>query len=157
MNEGAMRKDLVQLLKGGQAHITYEKSLSGIKPENRNIRPHKEAHSIYEELEHMRIAQEDILRYTLDENWKSPEWPDGYWPSDNDELTEKKWKKTFSGFFKDLEELIGLVKNPGFDLTAKIPHGQGRTYLREILLAADHNAYHLAKIMQIRKARGEYK
>ena len=96
----------------------------------------------------MRLAQEDILRYTLDPSWESPEWPDGFWPSDSDKMTEEVLKNSVSGFFRDLDELIAIVKNPEFDLTSQIPHGEGHTYLREILLVADHNAYHLGKIVR---------
>ena len=156
MNDRVLREELTDLLTGGQAHATVEKSLSGIKGELCHVRPQENVHSIYEELEHMRLAQEDILRYTLDETWKSPPWPEGYWPSDNDSLTGEKWDKTLAGFFSDLEEVKGLVEDPNIDLTSKIPHGEGRTYLREILLVADHNAYHLGKIVQIRKLLGNW-
>ncbi len=110
---------------------------------------------MYEELEHMRLAQEDILRYTLDPTWKSPKWPDGFWPSDNDKMTEETMSSTVSRFFSDLDEAIDLVKNPEFDLTSQIPHGEGHTYLREVLLVADHNAYHLGKIVRTLSQLGE--
>ncbi len=150
-----LRKDLIELLKGGQAHITLEEVLKDLKPEICNLHPQEGVHSIYEEIEHMRIAQEDILRYTLDPTWESPEWPDGCWPSDNDKITQVILKSAVSRFFRDLKELMRLVKNPKFDLTAKIPHGEGHTYLREVLLVADHNVYHLGKIVQKLKQLGE--
>ena len=112
--------------------------------------------SVYEELEHLRIAQEDILRYTLDPDWVSPEWPAGYWPDDNDDLTEKKWNDTVASFFEDLEEVKRLAGDPSLDLTPAIPHGEGHTYLREVLLVADHNAYHAAVIVQVRKLLGNW-
>ena len=155
IHDKALRKDLIELLKGGQAHITLEEVLKDLKPELCNLHPQEGVHSIYEEIEHMRIAQEDILRYSLDPTWKSPEWPDGYWPSDTDEITQKILKSAVSRFFRDLKELMRLVKNPKFDLTAKIPHGEGHTYLREVLLVADHNVYHLGKIVQKLKQLGE--
>ncbi len=148
MNDKSFRKDLIELLKGGQAHSTLEDVLKGLTPELCNKHPQKGIRSVYEELEHMRIAQEDILRYTLDPSWESPEWPGEFWPSDNDEITKRILKNTISGFFRDLDELIALVKNPEFDLTSQIPHGEGHTYLREILLVADHNSYHLGKIVR---------
>ncbi len=152
MNGKALRKDLIELLKGGQAHSTLEEVLKGLTPELCNKQPQKGIRSVYEELEHMRLAQEDILRYTLDPSWESPEWPDGFWPSDSDEMTEEILESTVSKFFSDLDELIALVKNPEIDLTSQIPHGEeGHTYLREILLAADHNAYHLGKIVRTLK------
>jgi hypothetical protein len=148
MNDKAFRKDLIELLKGGQAHSTLDEVLKGLTPELCNKHPQKGIRSVYEELEHMRLAQEDICRYTLDPSWESPEWPDEFWPSDNDELTEEILENSVAGFFSNLEELIALVKNPEFDLTAQIPHGEDHTYLREILLVADHNAYHLGKIVR---------
>jgi uncharacterized damage-inducible protein DinB len=155
MNDKALRKDLIELLKGGQAHYTLEEILKDLKPELCNKRSQEGTRSVYEELEHMRLAQEDILRYTLDPAWESPEWPDGFWPSDNDKMTEKNLSNAVSQFFKDLDELIALVKNPKFDLTALIPHGEGHTYLREVLLVADHNAYHLGKIVRTLSQLGE--
>ncbi|MDR4508363.1 MAG: DinB family protein [Candidatus Brocadiaceae bacterium] len=153
-----MRKNLIELLRGGQAHITAKEAFSGIKPELRAVRPAAGAglHSIYELIEHLRIAQEDILCYTLDPLWKSPDWPDGYWPSTGKRLTEEKWDSAIAGFFHDTKVLIGLVQDTSIDLNAKIPHGNGHTYLREILLVADHNAYHLAQIVLIRKLLGNW-
>jgi uncharacterized damage-inducible protein DinB len=156
MRDQVLRENLKECLKGGSAHITVEKVLSGIKPELYRIRPHKEIPSIYEQLEHMRLAQEDILRYTLDETWESPPWPEGYWPTDNDAFTEEKWKQTLSSFFDDLNEVMELVNNTNIELTSEIPHGQGRTYLREILLVVDHNAYHSGQIVQARKMLGNW-
>ncbi len=151
MNEKALRKDLIELLKGGQAHSTLKEVLKDLKPEFCIKHPQKGIRSVYEEIEHMRIAQDDILRYTLDPNWESPEWPDGYWPSNADEMTEEDLSNSVSGFFRDLDEIIALVKNPKSDLTVQIPHGEGHTYLREVLLVADHNAYHLGKIVRTLK------
>ncbi len=149
MDDKALRKELIELLKGGQAHSTLVEVLKDLPPELCNKQPQKGIRSVYEELEHMRLAQEDILRYTIDPSWESPEWPDGFWPSDSDEFTEELLENAVSGFFSDLDELIALVKNPEFDLTSQIPHGEeGHTYLREILLVADHNAYHLGKIVR---------
>ena len=151
MNDSVLRDQLVQLLEGGQAHVSVEKALSGIEARLRNVRPHPSLHSVWEELEHMRIAQEDILRYTLDGSWQSPEWPDGYWPERGGDPSEAIWSQTISAFNAGLKEATALAKDPTLDLTARIPHGQGRTYLRQVLLIADHNAYHLAQIVQVRK------
>jgi len=156
MNGVAFRKSLIELLRGGQAHATVEAALEGLDPGLRRVRPHGDVPSAYEELEHMRIAQEDILRYTLDAAWKSPEWPAGYWPDKAGELTGEDWERSVSGFFSDLGEVVELVGDPARDLTATIPHGEGRTYLRQILLVADHNAYHSAQIVQVRKLLGNW-
>jgi uncharacterized damage-inducible protein DinB len=120
------------------------------------MRPASGLHSVWEELEHMRLAQEDILRYTLDASWTSPDFPEGYWPKETDELTEEKWSASVAAFFADLEETIKMVEDSKLDLTAEVPHGEGRTYLRQVLLIADHNAYHLGQIVQTRKALGDW-
>ena len=154
MNDSVLREQLVELLKGGQAHLTMDDALAGLEPKLRNKHV-SGASSVWAELEHLRLAQEDILRYTLDPKWKSPEFPDGFWPTG--ELTEQVWRATVEGFNSDLKEVIDLVRDTSVDLTAQIPHGEGRTYLREILLVADHNAYHLGQIVTIRKALGAWR
>ena len=156
MDVSVLRKNLVELLQGDQAHVSLEKALEGVKPESRNARPVEGLHSVWEEFEHMRIAQEDILHYTLDAGWKSPECPEGYWPAKTAEVTDRMWQESMSEFFADLQELIDVVQDTNLDLTTQIPHGEGRTYLRQILLVADHNAYHLGQIVQIRKALGDW-
>jgi hypothetical protein len=156
MDAEALRENILELLEGGHAHVDVRRAIKGLAPGLRSARPAGSPHSVFEELEHLRIAQEDILRYTLDPAWESPPWPEGYWPGDNDTLTEERWERTLAGFFADLEELAALVRDPARDLTARIPHGEGRTYLREALLAADHNAYHAGQIVLIRKLLGAW-
>lgn len=156
MEDSVLREQLVDLLRGGEAHIKAETVLTDVSPKFRNVRPTPAVSSVWEELEHMRTAQEDILRYTLDPSWKSPEWAAGYWPGSSDDVTDEMWKLSVDRFFSDLEEVIKLVQDANVDLTAKIPHGEWRTYLREILLVADHNAYHLGQIVQARKLLGDW-
>jgi uncharacterized damage-inducible protein DinB len=156
MDEQAFRENLVELLNGGHAHLTLDDALRGLTPRLRGVRPDGLPHSVWEELEHMRIAQEDILRFTLDPSWKSPDFPGGYWPSEGAELTDEKWLATVDGFGSDLGEFVDLARDQLRDLTAQIPHGEGQTYLREILLAADHNAYHLGQIVAIRRMLGDW-
>ena len=103
----------------------------------------------------MRLAQEDILRYTLDPAWKSPAWPEGYWPAQPDPRDDE-WNASVSVFEADLQHVVALTRDASRDLTAAIPHGEGRTYLRQILLVADHNAYHLGQIVQTRKLLGAW-
>jgi len=155
MDDRVFREALVAMLRKGQAHVTLEKALKGLPPAARGTRPSPALHSVYEELEHMRLAQEDILRYTLDATWRSPEWPKGYWPDPDAEVTDERWGGAIEGFRKDLDEVCALAASR--DLTATIPHGEGRTYLRQILLVADHNAYHTAQIVAIRKLLGDWK
>jgi hypothetical protein len=152
----ALRDHLVKSLKGGQAFVPFNKALAGIRPELRNVRPNKELHSIYEELEHMRSAQKDLLDFALDPDWKPPKWPEDFWPQPGRELSDEEWNKTFNGFFKELDRAIRLVKDPKIDLLSDVPQTEN-TYLREIMLIIEHNAYHLGKILDIRKALGNWK
>jgi DinB family protein len=157
MDETVFRAQLVELLRGGEAHIKAEAALADVSPQFRNVRPAADVHSIWEELEHLRIAQEDILRFTIDPLWTSPKWPEGYWPAPGaDNVTDEMWNASVEGFLADLKELITLVQDAKLNLTAKILHGKGQTYLREVLMTADHNAYHLGQIVQARKLLGDW-
>lgn len=151
----AFREHLVKSLKGGQAFVPYKKALEGIRPECRGVRACAGNHSIYEELEHMRLAQRDLLNFALDPDWKPPSWPEGFWPK-NPTPSEAEWKATVDGFFKDLNRAMRLAKDEGIDLMSYVPQTEN-TYLREIMLIIEHNAYHLGKIMDIRKALGNWK
>ena len=155
MKEKSLRENLLEFLLKGPAHLSLKDALTGIKVNNRNKQVSNSPTTIWEELEHLRLAQEDILRYTLDPSWQSPEWPAGYWPEKGGELTDEQWDKTISLFFADLDEIVNLVRDESIDLTETIPHGEGRTYLREILLIIDHNAYHLGKIVHMRRLLGD--
>jgi len=157
MDDSVLREQLSKLLSGGEAHVKPDKALGGVGSELRNVRPSADTRSVWEELEHLRIAQEDILRYTLDPNWKSPRWPEGYWPVENQKVTDQMWAASVDGFFSDLQEMIKLAEDSNLDLSATIPHGEWRTYLRQILLLADHNAYHLGQIVQARKLLGDWR
>jgi uncharacterized damage-inducible protein DinB len=155
MDARRLRRDLLELLEGDSAHVTVERALDGLRAEHRAARPRGEGHTIWELLEHMRIAQEDILRYTLEPEWRSPRWPEGFWPAAG-EPTGKEWVNTTVAFTRDLEAICALVRDPDRDLTAEIPHGEGRSYLREVLLVADHNAYHLGQIVEVRRRLGAW-
>ncbi len=146
-----LREHILKSLNGGQAFVSIREALDNINPEVRNARANKNLHTIWEELEHMRIAQEDILNYILDPGWSSPQWPEGYWPEPIDALTEEQWKRTFNGFFSDFKKIIKLASDPDLDLLAIIPHTKVHTYLREFLILIEHNAYHAGKIITIRK------
>lgn len=157
MDDKTLRKTVVELLRGGSAHLSAEAALRDVSPKLRHVRPAEGVHSVWEELEHLRLAQEDILQYTLDPSWQSPAWPAGYWPANVDEVTDEMWSDSVQRFSADLEALIDLASDEKIDLTAKIPHGEGHTYLRELLLAADHNAYHLGQLVQARKLLGDWR
>ena len=150
MNDKAIRKNVVDLLKGGHAFVPPSRALEGVLPEKRGVRPGPGLHSVWEELEHIRIAQEDIFRYALEASWVSPEFPDGYWPAETESVTDETWNASVAAFLKDLDEMIAFAENCE-DLTAQVPHPEGYTYLRQLLLAAEHNAYHFGQIVQTRK------
>lgn len=156
MNEGIVRETLVKLLLESHAHATLDQAIADLEPGLRGRRPAPEIHSAWEELEHLRIAQEDILRYTLDPGWKSPGWPKGYWPA-RAEPRGSEWVDSVERFKSDLAEVVAMARDTKRDLTAAIPHGEGRTYLRQVLLVADHNAYHVGQIVQVRKLLGAWK
>ena len=137
--------------------MPYRKALEGIRPELRGVRPNDELHSIYEELEHMRICQEDLLYYALEPDWESPNWPDGFWPKPKQEISDEEWNKTVDGFFNDQNKAVEMVEDPDIDLLSIIPGSIEYTYLREVTIIIEHNAYHLGKILDIRKALGNWK
>ena len=155
MDDQVVREALVALLTKGNAHVTVEQAMEGLPAELRGKRPAPGVHSVWEELEHMRLAQEDILRYTQDQGWASPDWPQGYWPAEP-APTEAQWSDTVARFRADLAEVEALIRDPARDLTARLPQGQDRTYLRQVLLVADHNAYHLGQIVTTRKLLGAW-
>lgn len=157
MDDNVLRERLAELMRGGEAHVKAQAALDGVNPQFRNVRPAASVHSVWEELEHMRLAQEDILRFTIDASWNSPEFPDGYWPAKTESVTDEMWNASVKGFFADLEEFVTLIQDSRVDLTSQFSRGEGRTYLRQILLAADHNSYHLGQLVQARKLLGDWK
>ena len=151
-----LREQLAKSLTGGQAFVSFKKALDGISVEVCNKKTGKHLHTIYQELEHMRIAQEDLLYYALLDEWESPSFPDGLWPKDGYVATQEEWDKSVKGFFSDLNKAVELVENSEIDLLSLIPRSE-YTYLREIIIIVEHNAYHLGKIVDIRKALGDWK
>ena len=156
-NDKALRQHVINLLKGGNAHVDFDSAFRDVPVELRGVRlPHDEGHSPWEVLEHMRIAQWDILEFSRNPQHQSPEFPGGYWPEMQAPPDEKAWEKSLASFRKDLEAMCALVANPATDLFAPIPHGDGQTVLREALLAADHNAYHLGEAVMLRRVLGAW-
>lgn len=156
MNQKNLKVDLLEFLGSHPAHVDARKSFQDLIPENRHKKVYNFSHTIWEELEHLRLAQKDILRYMLIPDWESPKWPEGYWPPDNVTISDEEWNKSLTGFFDDLQEVQEFVKSSEIDLNAKIPHTKNHTYLREILLIIDHNSYHLGKIVEMRKALNDW-
>lgn len=156
-NEAILRQHLVKLLKGGDAHADFETAIKDLPVDLRGKRPKGAEHSPWEVLEHLRIAQWDILEFSRNPKHKSPEFPSGYWPNAQAPADEKAWDKTVKAFRNDLKELCDLVEDEGTDLFSRIPHGDGQTVLREALVAADHNAYHLGELVLLRRLLGAWR
>jgi hypothetical protein len=146
--------EVVHLLQGGNAHADIKKALQNLPKALRSVKPDKLPYSIWQLLEHIRIAQWDMLEFCKDGNHQSPEWPDGYWSKETGPESDGTWEKSVKQIDKDLDELINLVKTG--DLFTKIPHGDGQNILREALQAADHMAYHVAEIIVIRRLLGAW-
>ena len=157
VNEKALREHLENLLTGGGAHVDWKATFSGVPPKMRGVRPSGVPYSLWELLEHLRIAQWDILEFSRDAKHVSPEWPKGYWPDSEAPPNAKAWDKSLKLFARDLAAMKKLVASPKTDLFAKIPHGTGQTILRETLLVADHNAYHLGQALTVRRLLGIWK
>jgi hypothetical protein len=155
-NDAALREHVVNLLSMGHAHATFEQAVKGLPAELRGKTPKGAQHSPWQLLEHLRIAQWDILEFSRDAKHASPKWPDDYWPTEKTPSDEKAWDKSVRAFRKDLKAMCALVADEKTDLFAKIPHGDGQTILREALLAADHNAYHVGQMVLLRILLGEW-
>jgi hypothetical protein len=155
-NDRALREHLAFLLKGGGAHVHFSDAIDGFPAAKRGTFMESLPHTGWQLLEHVRIAQWDILEFSRDTKHVSPGFPEGYWPKTPVPPDEAAWDKSVASFQKDLQEMIKLVKNPKTDLCAKIPHGQGQTILREALLLADHNSYHLGQLVDLRRVLGAW-
>jgi hypothetical protein len=155
-NDKALREHLLNLLKGDGAHADFDAAVKDLPPSLRGKRPKGSEHSPWEVLEHLRIAQWDILEFSRDAKHVSPEFPSGYWPSAQAPPNEKTWDKSADAFRSDLKAMTELVANESMDLFAPIPHGEGKTILREALMLADHNAYHLGELVLLRRVLGAW-
>ena len=152
----ALREHLVHLLKGGGAHVHFMDALDGFPPQKRGSYAEGLPHTGWQLLEHARLAQWDILEFSRNPKHVSPEFPEGYWPKTPGPQNEEEWTDSVWAFRRDLRDMVRLVENPRNDLYAKIPHGEGQTILREALLLADHNAYHLGQLVDLRRALGTW-
>lgn len=154
MSDQAVREHVLYLLKDGGAHLGFEQAIVGLPEELRGEKINGVPHTPWRLLEHMRICQWDILEFSRNSNHVSPEFPDGYWPEGDAPPESSSWDESAQAFRDDLQAMIDLVSNSDTDLYAPIPHGDGQTILREALLVADHNAYHLGQIVFLRRCLG---
>lgn len=151
-----LREHLLYLLRGGGAHVDFEQAIADLPVERRGVKPPGIPHSPWRLLEHMRISQWDILEFSRNPKHVSPELPVGYWPTGEAPPNEAVWDANVAAFRADLEAIQNLVADASKDLFAPIPHGQGQTLLREALLVADHNAYHLGQLVVVRRLLGAW-
>jgi hypothetical protein len=156
-HEQSLRKHLLELLAGGSAHAKFEDVVKGLPAKLRGAKPEKFPHTPWMLLEHLRLAQWDILEFSRNGKHVSPPWPGGYWPKAEGPASAASWNKSVQQFRRDLKAMQSLVANRKTDMFARIPWGDGQTILREALLVADHNAYHLGQLLDLRRLLGSWK
>ena len=149
--DNALREQLLHLLRGGNAHLTFDDAVADFPPERMNDVPPHVPYTPWHLLEHIRLAQWDILDFMRNPNYREMAWPDDYWPAPDARADQTTWDTTLAGFRADLAAIEAIAADPQTDLDARIPHGDGQTILREILLVADHNAYHIGEFAILRQ------
>ena len=147
-----LRTELAQLLRGGNAHVPIADALRGVPPDAIDETPDGCPHSLWDLLEHLRIAQRDILDFTRGPEYEEKTWPADYWP--DAPATADDWDRALHAFLADLDALVQIAEDDAVDLTAELPHAPGYTPLRQLLLAADHNAHHLGQVVLLRRLLG---
>ena len=153
----ALRQHLLDLLRGRNAHADFDPSVGDFPSRLRGVKPPGAPHTAWQLLEHMRMAQWDILEFSRNAKHKSPPWPEGYWPKTEAPPKAASWNNSLRSFRADLKAMAKLVADKKTDLFAKIPHGTGQTILREAMLIADHNSYHLGQLVLLRRLLGTWK
>ena len=154
--DDATREELLALLRGGGAHMTFDEAVADFPTEQINARPPNVPYSPWHLLEHVRIAQRDILEFIREPGYVEPRWPDDYWPPPEATADEAAWERTIAAFREDLAAVQALVADPAVDLSAPVPFGRGYKLLREVLLVADHNAYHIGELAILRQVMGTW-
>jgi hypothetical protein len=155
-NDQSLRDHILYLLVGGGAHAKFDDVIKELPPSLRGAKPDKFPHTAWMLLEHLRLGQWDILEFSRNRKHVSPPWPEGYWPKTDAPPNDAAWNKSVQQFRRDLKAMQQLVSNPKTDLFARIPWGDGQTILREALLVADHNAYHLGQLVDLRRLLGAW-
>jgi hypothetical protein len=155
-HDQALREHLLYLLRGGGAHLDFDKAIADLAPPLRGVKPAGLPHSPWRLLEHLRIAQWDILEFCRNSQHVSPQFPDGYWPAADAPPDDRAWDRSVLAFRTDLQSMQALVADAATDLFAPIPHGEGQTVLREALLVADHNSFHLGQLVTVRRLLGAW-
>ncbi len=156
MDDASLRRHLVNLLRSQGAHLDFDSAVKGLPVELRGAKPDGQPHTPWRLVEHLRIAQGDILEFSRRSEHVSPAWPEGYWPATGEPPGDDAWEASVTAFRRDLQAMCDLVNDPASDLFAELPWGDGQTLLREALLVADHNAYHVGQIVALRSLLGDW-
>jgi uncharacterized damage-inducible protein DinB len=156
MSTPAVREHVARVLAWEEAHSGLDSALADLPPELRGEKPDGLPYSPWQLLEHIRIAQHDILDFCRNSDYAELDWPDDYWPSSATPPDPKSWDASIQAFQRDREALQDLTNDATIDLTSRIPHGSGQTYLRELLLVADHTAYHVGELIVVRRLLGSW-
>jgi len=156
LNVVALRAQLARALGWHDAHVDLDRAVAGLAPELRGRRPPGLAHSAWEIVEHIRIAQHDIFDFCVNASYAEMKWPDEYWPPTPAPPSPSAWDASLAAYRRDLQAMQDLASRADLDLFAKIPHGSGQTYLREIVLVIDHNAYHVGELVTLRRLLGAW-
>jgi uncharacterized damage-inducible protein DinB len=151
----SLRKQLRKILDWEDAHVSFDTAVEGVPPAIRGIVPEGLRHSLWQLIEHLRLAQLDILEFCRNPDYVEPSL-DEYWPPTAAPPSEDAWEQSIAAFRRDLEQLKQLAADTTLDLFGRIPHGRGQTYLRELLLVADHNAYHVGQLVAVRRSLGAW-
>jgi len=152
----ALRQHVLYLLRGGGAHCDYDRAVADLPEARRGEHPESVPHTPWRLIEHMRLAQWDILEFCQNPSHVSPDFPDGFWPDSDGPPNSDAWEKSIESFHADMNAMQALVEDTNVDLYEPIPHGDGQTVLREALLVADHNAYHIGQLVAVRRALGAW-
>ena len=156
LGDDALRRHLLELLRSSGAHMTFEEAVKDFPSSRINERFPNASYGAWQLLEHMRIAQRYSLSLITDDQCEELRWPDDYWPSPQVEASSEHWEQTMTGFLADLRALCRLVEDPATDLGRLLPHGNGYTVGREIIVAGDHNSYHIGELAIMRQAMGAW-
>ena len=155
--DSSLRAQLVKLLDYREAHVGFDRAVKGIPPRMRGVVPDGWEYSLWQLVEHLRIAQADILEFSVSAKYKDKKWPDDYWPKESAPRSAAAWTKSLVRYRRDRKAMQRLAGNKKIDPLAPLPHGTGQTYLRQFLLAADHAAYHIGQIIALRRQLGIWK
>jgi DinB family protein len=157
MSDNALREQLRKMLAWEDAHVGFETAIADLPADLRGKVPAGLPYSAWQLIEHLRIAQHDILDFCVNPKYHEMKWPDDYWPKSAAPASPKQWDDSVSQFLEDRRKLQDLASDTTIDLFAKIPHGEGQTYLRELILVADHAAYHIGELVLVRRLLGAWK